>query len=119
MLTETNPGRCRMDRSVASSSAVTRSCWRSGATVNTLIRVSGLVPSRMTVIGLSLPRTSPGHRHLVDAVHARAVLVGQFLHRLGEPQTGHALEQRAEDDLQLQPGQVRADAVVQAEAEGD
>src|SRR3569833_487296 len=121
MLTETNPGRYRIDRSGASSSAATRSCWRSGATVNTLIRVSGLIPSRMTVIGLSpfVDTRSPGHRHLVDAVHDRAVLVGQLVHRLGEPQAGHALEQRAEDDLQLQPGEVGADTVVQAEAEGD
>jgi hypothetical protein len=69
-----------------------------------------------------LPRGSrhgvlPGHRELINAVSEPIVLELDLVERRREAQRGYPLEDRAEHDLQLDPGQLLADALVDAVAE--
>src|SRR4051812_27913360 len=65
-----------------------------------------------------LPLPSEIHRNLVDTVDAGVVLVRQIIRRHGPRQRRHPPEQRLEDDLEFQPGQVLPEALVDAVAEG-
>src|SRR5689334_24411451 len=77
--------------------------------------------SSSTFTPLSGPIASPSPRngHLVDAVHDVAVLVPQFVPRLGEADVRNTPEQCLEHHLQLDASQLGADAVVQPVPEGD
>src|SRR6266498_4111786 len=60
----------------------------------------------------------PDHRELEQALECHVLLGPQLVHRLGEPQGGHAPEHGAEHHLELHAPEVLPDAPVGAGAEG-
>src|SRR5436305_660869 len=65
------------------------------------------------------PGGLPGDRQRVDPVDAHVVAEGDLLEGDGEPEARQAAQQGFEGDLEFHPGQRLAQALVDAEAEGD